>query len=212
MFTAGVALLLSMGNLFYRDVKYLFEIVFSVWMFATSVVYPVDRVGGWLGPLLGLNPMTPIIDAYRASSCSGTLPPAGLLLAPAWSRCALLIVALGSVSTAPNSSSRRTSDVEPPVVFDSVWKKFRRGERHDSLRDLIPALVRRAHPAAARRRELARREFWALQDVSFEVRPRRGARHHRPERRRQVDDAEAADADPEADARAAARCAAASAR
>ena len=24
-----------------------------------------------------------------------------------------------------------------PVVFDAVWKKFRQGERHDSLRDLI---------------------------------------------------------------------------
>ena len=39
-----IALLLAMGNLFYRDVKYLFEIVLTVWMFATSVVYP-DRAG-----------------------------------------------------------------------------------------------------------------------------------------------------------------------
>ena len=48
-FTAAVALLLAMGNLFYRDVKYLFDIVLSVAMFATSVVYPVDRIGGVLG-------------------------------------------------------------------------------------------------------------------------------------------------------------------
>jgi ABC-type polysaccharide/polyol phosphate export permease len=66
LFTAGCALLLAMGNLFYRDVKYLFEIVISVWMFASSVVYPIDRVGGRLGALLDLNPMTPLIDAYRA--------------------------------------------------------------------------------------------------------------------------------------------------
>ena len=32
-----------MANLFYRDVKYLFEIVITMWMFATSVVYPIDR-------------------------------------------------------------------------------------------------------------------------------------------------------------------------
>ena len=38
-----------MSNLFYRDVKYLFEVVITVWMFATSVVYPVERVGGRLG-------------------------------------------------------------------------------------------------------------------------------------------------------------------
>ena len=39
----------------------------------------------------------------------------------------------------------------PAVVFDGVWKKFRRGERHDSLRDLIPALVRRDCSAATSR-------------------------------------------------------------
>jgi ABC-type polysaccharide/polyol phosphate export permease len=74
--TAAVALLLSMGNLFYRDVKYVFEIVLSVWMFATSVVYPVDRVGGWLGRVLALNPLTPIIDAYRSVLLLGEWPGA----------------------------------------------------------------------------------------------------------------------------------------
>jgi lipopolysaccharide transport system ATP-binding protein len=60
---------------------------------------------------------------------------------------------------------------QPGIVFDGVWKKFHRGERHDSLRDLIPALVRRV----ARRRpsptELAKEEFWAVEDVSFTVEP-----------------------------------------
>lgn len=94
LFTAGVTLVLSMGNLFYRDVKYLIEIVITLWMFATSVVYPVDRVGGTLGTLLALNPMTPIIDAYRAVVLYGRLPEAGsfayaaavsvVLLAVAW--------------------------------------------------------------------------------------------------------------------------------
>lgn len=77
IFTTGMALLLSMANLFFRDVKYLFEIVITVWMFATSVVYPVELVGGRLGTLLMLNPMTPIIDGYRAILLHGTLPPAG---------------------------------------------------------------------------------------------------------------------------------------
>jgi len=79
-FTAGVTLLLSMGNLFFRDVKYLIEIVITLWMFATSVVYPVDRVGGQIGELLQLNPMTPIIDAYRAVILKGTLPAPGPFL------------------------------------------------------------------------------------------------------------------------------------
>jgi lipopolysaccharide transport system ATP-binding protein len=56
------------------------------------------------------------------------------------------------------------------VALHHVWKKFRRGERHDSLRDLLPSaagrLFRRRDPNA-----LTDTEFWALRDVSFEVRP-----------------------------------------
>ena len=74
IFTAATALLISMANLFYRDVKYLFEIVIAVWMFATSVVYPIGRVGGKLGALLALNPMTPLIDAFRAVLLDQRLP------------------------------------------------------------------------------------------------------------------------------------------
>jgi len=59
---------------------------------------------------------------------------------------------------------------EPAVLFDAVWKKFRRGERHDSLRDLIPSvlsgLMRRGRTV-----ELTKEEFWAIENVSFEVRP-----------------------------------------
>ena len=56
-----------------------------------------------------------------------------------------------------------------PVVFDGVWKKFRQGERHDSLRDLIPATVR-ALTGRGSSQELQPEEFWAVHDVSFEVR------------------------------------------
>jgi ABC-type polysaccharide/polyol phosphate export permease len=74
IFTAATSLLVSMANLFYRDVKYLFEIVIAVWMFATSVVYPIGRVGGRLGAALALNPMTHLIDAFRAVLLDQRMP------------------------------------------------------------------------------------------------------------------------------------------
>ncbi len=52
--------------------------------------------------------------------------------------------------------------------LDGVYKKFRKGELYDSLRDLIPALGKRLLRGAARD-TLSTREFWALQDVSFDV-------------------------------------------
>jgi lipopolysaccharide transport system ATP-binding protein len=56
----------------------------------------------------------------------------------------------------------------PQVRFDHVSKRFRRGERHDSLRDLIPALVKRCVRGAPADVE-NEQDFWAVSDVSFEV-------------------------------------------
>src|SRR5713226_6449515 len=50
-----------------------------------------------------------------------------------------------------------------------IFKKFRRGELYDSLRDLVPALARRL-VRRERIRQFDQREFWALEDVSFNVR------------------------------------------
>jgi homopolymeric O-antigen transport system permease protein len=74
LFTSACALVLAMGNLFYRDVKYLFEVLIAVWMFASSVLYPMGSLGGRAGALLQLNPMTHIIDAYRSVLFLGQLP------------------------------------------------------------------------------------------------------------------------------------------
>lgn len=65
LFTAGVSLLLSMGNLFFRDVRYVYSVVITLWMFSSSVVYPMKVSDPATQRLLNLNPMTPILDAYR---------------------------------------------------------------------------------------------------------------------------------------------------
>jgi lipopolysaccharide transport system ATP-binding protein len=58
------------------------------------------------------------------------------------------------------------------VMFDHVWKQFARGERHDSLRDLIPATFKALFGKGAASVDDSNR-FWAVQDVSFEVHPGR---------------------------------------
>jgi len=92
VFTAALGLLLAMGNLFYRDVKYLFDAVLTIWMLASSVVYPVGIVGGRLGEVMSWNPMAVIIDAYRALVFSNTLPPVAPLAAIGIGSLVLLVV------------------------------------------------------------------------------------------------------------------------
>jgi ABC-type polysaccharide/polyol phosphate transport system ATPase subunit len=56
------------------------------------------------------------------------------------------------------------------LEVQGLFKKFRRGELYDSLRDLVPALTGR-FMRRERAPELNQREFWALQNVSFSLQP-----------------------------------------
>ena len=76
----GLSLLLSMGNLFFRDVKYIFDVVIILWMFTTSVIYPINVDSPALQRILMLNPMTPILNAYRALILKGEVPGIAPLL------------------------------------------------------------------------------------------------------------------------------------
>lgn len=66
LFIAGLSMLLSMANLFFRDVKYIMTFVLQLWFFATNVVYPItfDR-SPHLQWISYVNPMIPILNAYR---------------------------------------------------------------------------------------------------------------------------------------------------
>jgi len=55
------------------------------------------------------------------------------------------------------------------IEFNGVWKKFRRGEKFNALRDAIPNMVRQAFRRPVEDESLENREFWAVQNVSFEV-------------------------------------------
>jgi lipopolysaccharide transport system ATP-binding protein len=51
--------------------------------------------------------------------------------------------------------------------MEQIYKKFRKGEVYNSLRDLVPAITGKMFRGELNASD--KREFWALQDISFEV-------------------------------------------
>lgn len=75
MLMLGLGLWLALGNLWYRDVKYLFSVGIQMWMFLTNVLYPLPTEGSLaLRILTRVNPMVPIISAYRSIIIDGVAP------------------------------------------------------------------------------------------------------------------------------------------
>ncbi|HEX8458778.1 MAG TPA: ABC transporter permease [Pyrinomonadaceae bacterium] len=60
----AVGMLMSALNVKYRDIRYALPFMIQVWMFASPVIYPIPGNWRWL---LALNPMTGIIENFRAS-------------------------------------------------------------------------------------------------------------------------------------------------
>lgn len=61
----AMAMLSSAITVYFRDLEYLLGIITMAWQFLTPVMYSVDQVPEKLRPLFMMNPMTPVIIAYR---------------------------------------------------------------------------------------------------------------------------------------------------
>jgi lipopolysaccharide transport system permease protein len=78
VFAAGVGMLFSIANVYFRDTQYLLTIVLQLWIYLTPIIYPIERVAGASankGELFGtpitilglydLNPMVHFVALFR---------------------------------------------------------------------------------------------------------------------------------------------------
>lgn len=63
----GVGLLLSALNVKYRDVRHAVPFLIQLWMFASPVIYPPAMIPQRWQWVLALNPVTGVVDAFRAA-------------------------------------------------------------------------------------------------------------------------------------------------
>lgn len=79
-FVVGLGLLLSVLNVYFRDVQHLIGILLQVWFYATPIVYPIDFVRDALVghpalfTLYKLNPMVRFVGAFRSCLYDLRLP------------------------------------------------------------------------------------------------------------------------------------------
>jgi ABC-type polysaccharide/polyol phosphate export permease len=66
-FTAGSALVVSCANLFFRDVKYIVQVLLSFGIFFTPVFFEPEMFGPLGARLMMLNPLAPILEGLRLS-------------------------------------------------------------------------------------------------------------------------------------------------
>lgn len=65
LFTSGAALLLSSANLFFRDVKYIVQVVLTFGIFFTPVFYEPANLGPAGAQIMMLNPLAPLLEGLR---------------------------------------------------------------------------------------------------------------------------------------------------
>jgi lipopolysaccharide transport system permease protein len=75
MTALSVSVWLAALDVQYRDVRYAVPFLLQVWLFATPVIYSVSDVPERFQPLLSLNPMTGLIEAFRWAVLGSGEPP-----------------------------------------------------------------------------------------------------------------------------------------
>lgn len=91
MLTAGLALWVSALNVFRRDVHFVVPLALQLWLYASPIAYPSRLVPREWALVYCLNPMSGIVEAYRAVVLRGSAPD-GYTLGLAVALSALILV------------------------------------------------------------------------------------------------------------------------
>ena len=93
MLSVGFGILLSAANLFFRDVKYIVEVLVTFAIFFTPVFYEVGIFGKWRSLFL-LNPVAPVLEGLNGCIVHNQLPYSGWIAYSGVFSVVLLAVAL----------------------------------------------------------------------------------------------------------------------
>lgn len=78
LFTVGVTFATSALNVFYRDVNPVVQIALQLWLYVTPVAWPLALVPSRYRLLVELNPLSAIVEGFRAAVVFNRAPDWGL--------------------------------------------------------------------------------------------------------------------------------------
>jgi ABC-type polysaccharide/polyol phosphate export permease len=91
-FTVGLAMLLSVATVYFRDIRHLVEVTLSVLFWTTPVLYPLSQASESLRSWILLSPLSPFIVSYHRIFFEGAWPePLLWLLGLAYTAASLAI-------------------------------------------------------------------------------------------------------------------------
>jgi len=74
LFTFGLCLFLSSIHVYFRDIRYILDVILTIWFWVTPIAYPVSLIPDQFLFVYKLNPMTLFVTAYRDVLISGSFP------------------------------------------------------------------------------------------------------------------------------------------
>jgi ABC-2 type transport system permease protein len=74
LFSLGIGLMLAAAVVFFADILPVYEVVLTIWMYATPIIYPVDAIPPSFAWVLRYNPMYYLIQIFRTPIYEGVLP------------------------------------------------------------------------------------------------------------------------------------------
>lgn len=74
LFSLGIGYALSILYVFFGDIKYLYSVLLTLWMYLSAIFYPVDRLSEGMQRVVNLNPVYSYIRFAREIVLDGKVP------------------------------------------------------------------------------------------------------------------------------------------
>jgi len=91
-FAFGIGLLLSTISVFFADMLPIYDVLITIWFYATPIIYPINIVPEQLVWVIKLNPMYYMVEIFRQPLLNGTIPDLSYwLISITWALLTLVI-------------------------------------------------------------------------------------------------------------------------